>query len=153
MAQSDLSNSEQEIIVRKAMAADVTGLNTIIVCFFTGPELPRFVAKMPRRPLPPADIPFNEKFLEAYREAITLNPAIHDGAVLVGRRLPKDPYEIVGWSYRLFPPPTDRETTPNKGAAFNSAVAMSTIESVDSVYLLSAGKIIRFRRGAIDFES
>jgi hypothetical protein len=48
---------------------------------------------------------FDEKFSLVFVQALVANPAIHDGAILIGRQGDRDTYRILGWSYRLLPPP------------------------------------------------
>ena len=104
---------------------------------------------MPRDPAPPTNTEFAAGFLSAYREAVVLNPAIHDGAVLIGRELVSTPYRVLAWSMRLFPPPGATLSQPNRGSAFNSCLEMSCIEEVDCMYLVSEGCLIRFENGII----
>jgi hypothetical protein len=91
----------------------------------------------------PFDITFSDIFAEATRQ----NPAIHDGAVMVGRRSVADPYEIVGWSFRLFPNAELVGGLENRGSAFNSAQAMSRVPTIDAVYWISGKIIYRFCNG------
>ncbi|MDB5375883.1 MAG: hypothetical protein JWR00_329 [Rubritepida sp.] len=120
----------------------------LMLCFYTGKVVPDFCAPMPRVPTPPVGTVFDETFVEHYRSAIDLNPAIHDGAVLIGREQIFDRYMICGWSMRLYPPPGNSTPAPNRGSAFNSCLEMSDVGSVDRLYLLSAGQFIRFIAGA-----
>jgi hypothetical protein len=90
---------------------------------------------------------FDGGFPEVFRRAIERNPAIHDGAVMVGRERIGESYKIAGWSFRLFP---DRELAgapANRGSAFNSALAMSCTPTVDATYWISGKFIYRFCGG------
>jgi hypothetical protein len=119
----------------------------IIACFYTGIVDPAFCAPMPREPLPPTGIAFDASFSEALVMARTLNPSVHDGAVMVGRSSASTPYRVTGWSYRLFPPEAAVRAEPNRGSAFNSCLLMSCIENIDRIYLISSRGITAFRHG------
>jgi hypothetical protein len=101
---------------------------------------------MLRHPAPPLDRPFDATFPGLLAEAVEVNPAIHDGAILVGRSAAEQVYRIAGWSFRLFPEPV-LDMLPNRGSAFNSAHAMSCVSSVDAVYWLSGIELFRFTDG------
>jgi hypothetical protein len=119
---------------------------TLIVCFFTGPKLPDRCAPMLRHPAPPIDRPFDTTFPRLLAEAAGVNPAVHDGAIMVGRSAAEQGYRIAGWSFRLFPGPVP-DMLPNRGSAFNSAHAMSGMSAVDAVYWLSGVELFRFNDG------
>lgn len=103
---------------------------------------------MPRQPAPPLGMIFDESFPAILAEARGVNPAVHDGAVMVGRPgSAAGRYTIAGWSYRLFPGECDVRAEDNRGSAFNSCVAMSTTEGVDALYLISGAGIVRCVRG------
>lgn len=104
---------------------------------------------MPRDPAPATNMEFAGDFLAAYREAVLLNPAIHDGAVLLRRELASMPYSVAAWSMRLFPPPKANISQTNRGSAFNSCLEMSCISEVDCMYLVSDGRLILFKNGQI----
>ena len=120
---------------------------TLIVCFFTGRCLPQFVAPMGLLPEPPVNCAFDADFAGVRASVLQLNPAVHDGAVMVGRESAAEDYRIVGWSHRMFPPEGTRKGTANKGTAYNSCLAMSQIASVDMLYLQSRGQRVVFRLG------
>ena len=120
---------------------------TLIVCFFTGKRLPEFVAPMVLVPEPPVGCAFDEEFAELRASVVRLNPAAHDGAVMVGRERATEDYRIVGWSYRMFPPEGSRISAPNKGTAYNSCLAMSLIPSADMLYLQSRHQRVVFQLG------
>ncbi|TCV49276.1 hypothetical protein [Agrobacterium tumefaciens] len=120
---------------------------SLILCLFTGCDIPQFSTPMARDPEPATGDMFNQKFLAFYWKAIEQNPAIHDGAVMIGRKTVHEPYEIVGWSYRLFPPGLGSAEIVNRGSAINSCVAMSTVATVDTAYKITDGHLIRFVGG------
>lgn len=122
-------------------------ISTVMLCFYTGKTPPRFCAEMPRAPAAPIDTTFDDTFIEQYVSAISINLAIHDGAVLVGRAETIDPYLIRSWSVRLYPPPASSHQEPNRGSAFNSCLEMSCVPSVDRLYLFSGGQLVRFVTG------
>jgi hypothetical protein len=105
---------------------------------------------MSRDPLPPLPAPFNGDFGAHLKAALNLNPAIHDGATMVGRHVASAPYELQGWSFRLFPPNAPMKALANKGSAFNSCLAMSFIPGVDQVLLWSGQQFWRFQRGVAE---
>ena len=98
-------------------------------------------------PQPITGFAFDAGFPKAYQAAIAGNPALHDGAILIGREAINKPYQVSGWSARLFPPTASVEAEPNRGSAYNSCLAMSKVDSIDSIYLLSGGCLTRFRDG------
>jgi hypothetical protein len=116
----------------------------LICCFYTKNDLPDYCEPMPRDPLPVTQMLFDENFSSILDSSIALNPAIHDGAVMVGRRSIQDPYRINGWSYRLFPPSIQATSQLNRGSAFNSCLAMSRTNCIDRIYLISRGSVFRF---------
>lgn len=119
----------------------------IIVCLYTGETLPDCCAPMPRAPLPAIGIPLLHGFHEEWREAIRRNSAIHDGAVMCGRVATDVPYVISGWSFRLFAGEV-ANAPPNRGSAFNSCLAMSTVPTVDRLYLATSTAITKFVQGS-----
>jgi hypothetical protein len=92
---------------------------------------------------------FDESFPLVFAGSLVENPAIHDGAIMIGRSEKIAPYRIIGWSHRLYPREGPRRAEPNRGSAFNSCLAMSAVEMVDRVYLISRGKVFRFEKGII----
>jgi hypothetical protein len=116
-----------------------------ILCLYTGLS-PDFCEPMPRAPVPALDWPL-ETLAAEFAKARTINPAIEDGALMLGRDVIPAPYRSTGWSYRLFPPPTRVATAVNRGSAFNSCLLMSQVERVDALYQLGEGRAWRFRLG------
>lgn len=125
------------------------GLSPIIVCFFTSTGAVAFCESMARAPAPEVGMLFDGDFQNQRLAALTRNPAVHDGAILVGRASDTEPYRIVGWSQRLFPPHGTGDAPPNRGSAFNSCLAMSEVLSVDCVYMVSKGEAFRFVNGIV----
>lgn len=122
--------------------------STLLVCFFTGPGVPDHCAPMLRDPAPALGLEVHRSFHRQLDAAIALNPAIHDGAVILGRDDEITEYVIRGWSYRLFPPAAAVQEQANRGSAFNSGAAMSAVVGVDAVYLASERVLSRFVQGA-----
>lgn len=121
----------------------------IIVCMYTGLQVPDYCAKMPREPEPPVGEIFEHDFPKSYARALIINRSVHDGAVMVGRRFINDDYRIIGWSFRLFPAPPKITIELNRGSAFNSCLAMSFVQSVDNVYLISKGSLLSIESGRV----
>jgi hypothetical protein len=135
------------IFLRVRDQAAVT--SPVIGCLYTGRMLPRYCSPMPRFPEASIGMILDENFQAILARSLAMNPAIHDGAIMIGRSGEGEDYRIVGWSYRLFPPEGNCRTEPNRGSAFNSCLAMSRVESVDRVYLVSKGVAMRFENGMI----
>jgi hypothetical protein len=104
---------------------------------------------MLRSPEPAVGQPLDASFPDHLAKALDVNTAVHDGAVMLGRDDTNSPYRVTGWSYRLFPVGAAQSTEPNRGSAFNSSLAMSTVRGVDRVYLISRGTIYRFVKGSV----
>lgn len=122
---------------------------SMIACLYTGSDWPSSCAPMLRSPSPETGEVLNRAFPEHLAAAIALNPAVHDGAVMIGRDDATAPYRITGWSYRLFPPSTDVKQEANRGSAFNSCLAMSTVTGVDRLYLVTGETAYRFLGGRV----
>ncbi|MNE34880.1 hypothetical protein D3C80_1286180 [compost metagenome] len=130
----------------KAIAADQPAAPTIIACLYTGPQFPAACAPMPRSPAAPLGA--RVQFLsDALAQAIALNPAVHDGAIMLMRDGLGREARVTGWSYRLFPAGRPIATVPNRGSAFHSCLSMSLEADVDSVFLVSCGAAFCFQRG------
>lgn len=121
--------------------------STLIVCFFTGEELPPYCASMLRVPAPKIGAKVTDCLHSQIDAAIEMNSAIHDGAVIVGRNQISEDYFIRGWSYRLFPPCEQGFQEANRGSAFNSGLAMSMVTDIDAIYLSSNHGFSKFVRG------
>lgn len=131
------------------MATNQTRENTLIACFFSGIRMPTHCTPMLREPIPNVGIPFDATFIDVLNQATRQNPAIHDGAVMVGRATPKETYQIRGWSFRLFPAEGANMALANRGSAFNSAHAMSSVPTIDATYWISGRSIYRFTEGRV----
>ena len=140
---------DQIDIIFMAVEADRANWSPVIGCLYTGSTLPPHCVPMPRRPEPATGMALNAHFSSVLMQALTVNPAVHEGAILIGRPRASDAYRIVGWSYRLIPPPGSVEAEPNRGSAFNSCLAMSSVETIDRIYLVSADGVSNFRHGCV----
>jgi hypothetical protein len=140
-------NTQEQIIAD--LAAQRAGRSTVILCLFTGARLPAACEPMVRFPVPRTDILFDGRFPQELAQAIAQNPAVEDGAIMVGRVSAAVPYRVVGWSFRLFPPSTLVKAPANRGSAFNSCLAMSTVSTVDRVYLVSGSGVFAFYYGEV----
>jgi hypothetical protein len=128
------------------LAAGVSKQSTVILCFYTG-NLPGYCAPMPRAPSPSIGQPFDEGFAAVLASATRLNPAVHDGAIMIGRADRDSRYLISGWSFRLFAGAVTPSIEANRGSAFNSCIAMSIVTGVDELYLISTAGIEHCIRG------
>jgi hypothetical protein len=122
--------------------------HSLIICFFSGDTPPSRSAPMLREPSPPIGGPFDANFPNLYQAAVALNPATHDGAVMVGRASPLELPLVFGWSYRLFSPAQTSLEQANRGSAWNSCLAMSLEDDVDELVLASSSEIFGFRKGS-----
>lgn len=136
-----------------ALKTDIANGSPIIACLYTGLVLPSYCEPMPRRPEPAIGMEFDTNFSEVITTALVTNFAVHDGAILIGRRTSSDTYRMVGWSYRMFPPPGPVEVEPNRGSAFNSCLAMSHVETIDCAYVVSAEGVFKFKQGSVSILS
>lgn len=118
----------------------------LLVVLYEGQKHPLCCAPMPLDPEPGLGIPIND-FPTIYKDALTTNDAVKDGAVMV--RLPtKGGCPIVtGWSYRLFASPLNVKREVNRGSGYNSSLDFSGVEGVLSVYLVNEKGILRFEHG------
>lgn len=119
----------------------------VIACLYTGKTSPPNCEPMPRSPMPPLGAGINADLSRCIATAWELNPAVHDGAIMIGREKKDLDYRVKGWSYRLYPPPSAYDAEPNRGSAFNSCLAMSAQPRVDCLYLISGGVVTRFEGG------
>jgi hypothetical protein len=118
-------------MTRPVIAERLIGSGAAIVCFATGLGPVRYASPMPRSPMPPSGRAFDGSFGRHFADAVALNDAVHDGAVIVTRASDMDDYRIRGWSFRLHPPPADIAPVVNMGSAFNSCLFMSKTKSLD----------------------
>ncbi len=145
--QQGLMDKTDRIFAR--VAERQTGRGPTIACLYTGADRPSSCAAMLRFPEPETGQELDDSFVDHLSAALALNDAVHDGAVMLGRTSALEQYRICGWSYRLFPPPTATEEEPNRGSAFNSCLAMSVVASIDRTYLVSLGRVYRFKGGIL----
>jgi hypothetical protein len=138
-------NEIEEILLdlakRRTLAA------SLIVCFYTASRAPSFCAPMIRVPASAVGMAFGRDFSQVVGRALRENAATHDGAVMVGRPNTRTSYHVAGWSYRLYPPEGPLPGQANKGSAFNSCLAMSSVDLVDHMFLISAECVFKFERG------
>jgi hypothetical protein len=122
----------------------------LLVCLHDDSGLPRFAEPMPRSPSAPLGALLDDAFPNVYRQALLINPELHDGALLAGRVLgPAASYSITGWSYRLYPPPAGLPHSPNRGSAFHSCRAMSALPEVDGLILFARSERMIFVGGEL----
>lgn len=119
----------------------------VIACLFTGP-LPPYASAMLRDPAPAIGTELNERFPDVLREALQINSAVHDGAIMLGRDHVTDAYAVAGWSFRLYPPEFGVPIS-NRGSAFNSCLAMSAVRGIDRIFLVSREGLYRFSAGEV----
>ncbi|WP_133162180.1 hypothetical protein [Hyphococcus luteus] len=120
-----------------------------ILCLTDSRKLPAFVSPMPRDPEPATGMAIDHDFLNQLRKACSLNPAIHDGAVLGGYDEALGRYVVTGWSYRLFAPNAGISELMNMGARFHSSLAMSCVDHVDGVITWSPEQAYLFTTGQV----
>lgn len=130
----------------KALATVRPFRGTVLACLYTGVSLPTACSPMSRIPAPKVGMPI-EDLLSCLDAVLAYNPAVHDGAIMIGRHTPDTPYRITGWSYRLFPQSVLANPLPNRGSAFHSALSMSLEPQVDAMYLVTGGKAVCFTAG------
>ena len=123
--------------------------SSTIACLYTGTNMPPFCEPMMRSPEPEIGMDVDGSLSDFLSTALVVNPSVHDGAIMMGRRSAENNYQITGWSYRLFPPAAARQTEVNRGSAFNSCLAMSSVRNVDRLYLVSNSLFVCFERGHI----
>ena len=130
-----------------ALGKAPVGYSPTIACLYTGVVPPSSCAPMLRLPTPPIGHALDFTFIKHLKAALKLNEAIHDGAVMFGREAEGATYGLVGWSYRLFPGEAETDRVPNRGSAFNSCIAMSVVENIDRLYLVTPKGGSRFVNG------
>ena len=124
------------------------GFDPLISCLYTDVTLPANCEPMLRSPEPDIGMGLNDNLAQSVSAAYALNPSVHDGAIMIGRRDTATFYKIEGWSYRLFPPHAESaRREANRGSAFNSCLAMSLTQKVDCLYLVSKGLSYKFIKG------
>jgi hypothetical protein len=131
----------------KSLIGRAAASSPLICCVFNPDEPPAYAEAMLRDPAPPIGQLIDQSFAETVQQATLINPAVHDGAIMAS--LDHLACRIAGWSYRLFPPPVNLKAAPNRGSAFNSCLAMSLVDGVISIYLVSGALGWRFEKGQI----
>jgi hypothetical protein len=120
----------------------------LLLCLLTGHNADPFFEPMPRDPAPSTGQIFDSRFPDHLQISLALNPALHDGAIVLRRDDIRSGYRIEGWSYRLIAPlALDHRGAANRGSAYNSCLATSMLGGVDAVYLLSRGCLTQFVNG------
>ena len=137
-------------VIFSSLADHQSGQEPTIACLYTGRAAPKACAPMRRVPAPQIGQVLDMSFTSHVIAALALNPAIHDGAIMLSRLNVSTPFIISGWSYRLFPPHVAKNGPPNRGSAFNSCLAMSKMDSVERMYLLTRGVVTRFISGSAE---
>ena len=118
-----------------------------LLVFSTGTSLPPCAIPMLRTPPPPTGVEFGAEYFGFLSDVVLMNAAVHDGAAVFVRGDQNSPYLLRDWSCRLFPPDAKVCSLPNRGSAFNSGLAMSVVEQVDTVILRSGSEIWAFKSG------
>lgn len=122
-------------------------IGTVIACFHTGVDNPRYLDPMPRHPQPDTGQIFGVNFFEIYNDAVETNAAAHDGAILFHRDSVDESYMLASWSQRIIAPAFNGLKVPNRGSAFHSALALSAAGNYDAIYLCSGGGVERMQNG------
>ena len=121
--------------------------HAIIIVLFKGKRLPKFCVPMLRKPNPKINITLNENnnLSKIYFSALKENPTVQDGAMLI--QLKRDTPILKGFSYRLFPPPSNVARARNKGSGYNSSLNFSCVKKVACVYFINKDGVIKFIKG------
>lgn len=125
----------------------------LILVFSTGKVSTNECVPMPRAPMPPTGAAFSNELPTLLREAVRLNPSVHDGAVIFSRESAHDEYRLASWSMRIVSKTELQDAVPNLGSAHNSALALSLSSEVDICCLLSERNIAVFQRGSMEVEA
>lgn len=99
--------------------------------------------------MPEVGMPFSDEIASAFAEAVSLNPSIHDGAVVFSRETESDRYRVSAWSMRIVSARLSEKAEPNVGSAHNSALALSLSPVVDLCAIMSVGGTVLFEKGVI----
>lgn len=120
----------------------------LLLYFTSGPFADPCCDPMPRDPLPPTGAALDLDFVDHLIAALSLNPAIHDGAIMFHREDTAAPFRVAGWSHRMRAPIAEGSgQSPNRGSAFNSCLATSARPGVNAACILSRGTITLFVNG------
>lgn len=125
----------------------------LILVFSTGKVSTDECVPMPRVPMPPIGAVFSKELPSLLREAVRINPSVHDGALIFSRRNAHDEYRLASWSMRIVSRTEMQDAVPNLGSAHNSALALSLSSEVDICCILSKGNIALFQRGSMQIEA
>jgi hypothetical protein len=131
----------------KLVDPGASGWGTLIACLYRGPGEPPYCEGMARSPVPETGFAVGPTIVDEVLSALRINPAVHDGAMMLRLDPARGRYRLEGWSYRLFPPAGQIAGAVNRGSAFNSCLAMSLVERVDCLYLVSKNSLTRFEDG------
>ncbi|MBY5658492.1 hypothetical protein [Rhizobium leguminosarum] len=123
----------------------------LILVFCTGKKYPSDCIPMKRIPEPATGHYFNGDFLRHLATAFAENESIHDGAVVLARESSSTHYAQSAWSVRIAAPHVVENAAPNRGAAYNSSLALSVAPDVDLVCLLVRDRTDFFSNGEIQF--
>jgi hypothetical protein len=137
---------EQANSIFKAIASSRRRDETFIACLYTGAKFPKACSPMLRAPVPSVGMLLAE-LSNGLSDALAENPAVHDGAIMVGRVDLGAPYRVTAWSFRLFPATTTLDASPNRGSAFHSCLSMSLERDIDALYLITGNRAYRFVSG------
>ncbi|WP_058327797.1 hypothetical protein [Sinorhizobium sp. Sb3] len=125
----------------------------LILVFSTGKVSSDECVPMLREPMPPTGAIFSKQITVLLREAVHINPSIHDGAIIFTRKTADDDYHLVSWSMRIISKTALADAVPNLGSAHNSALALSLAREVDCCCILSKGSVSFFERGSMHVEA
>jgi hypothetical protein len=123
----------------------------VLIIFFTGSSEPPDCLPMKRCPMPSLGFPFDADFPEHLQSALAINEAVHDGAVAFGRLTNAESYKCVGWSYLIGCTRSVENADSNRGAAYNSAISLSSSAGIDCVSLFSKSDLEIFGQGRLIF--
>lgn len=143
------NHAEQALYVLKSdMSVLKKYLNSGIIILIDGEEALQYMAPMPRDPLPSVGWTLAPGFATEIEHAVSVNPAVHDGAIAFQIDRVEADYRHMGWSYRLFPPEASTLlAASNRGSAFHSSLAMSAVSGVAAVVSWSPVGVWLHRRG------
>jgi len=119
----------------------------LIVFFYSGDGNPSNCIEMARDPNPSTGQPFDKNLGDYVSNALSINPAVHDGAICFARATKLHNYTLKGWSYRITAAYLINNPDKNRGSAYNSAVSMSVSEGVVCVCLFLEGEYEMFVNG------
>lgn len=143
-----MRDNSDYITVALAAKNSLDNIGTFILTFVTGANSEAYYESLYRDPLPETDWVLSNDLPNRIEAALSMNPSVHDGAMIFGRNDELLPYKLQAWSCRLLPPIAPiASKNANKGVAWNSCYSMSLVEGVDGVALVSGKKLYHFIRG------